>query len=200
MTPSIRRCLAELLVARFSKTFIEGYQSMTCRSMRMIHVAIVLALPFAAAAGQERGKPAKKQDTSFAAMQDRGKKAMGVDQYTSAHKFDATPTGGRIELQRDTADAAGVAQIRAHMREIAKAFASGDFATPGFVHMQDVPGTKVMRAKRSVITYEPRDLPHGAEVVIRTKDSAAVAAIHEFMTFQRGEHHAGGMDGMKHKP
>jgi hypothetical protein len=36
--------------------------------------------------------------------------------------------------------------------------------------------------------------------VIRTKDSAAVAAIHEFMAFQRGEHHAGGMDGMKHKP
>jgi len=175
---------------------------MTCRSMRMIHVAIVLALPFAAAVGQGSagGKPAKKPDTSFAALQDRGKKAMGVDQYTSTHKFDATPTGGRIELQRDTADAAGVAQIRAHMREIAKAFASGDFATPGFVHMQDVPGTKVMRAKRSVISYEPRDLPRGAEVVIRTKDSAAVAAIHEFMAFQRGEHHAGGMDGMKHKP
>ena len=175
---------------------------MTCRSMRMIHVAIVLALPFVAAVGQGSagGKPAKKPDTSFAALQDRGKKAMGVDQYTSTHKFDAMPTGGRIELQRDTADAAGVAQIRAHMREIAKAFASGDFATPGFVHMQDVPGTKVMRAKRSVISYEPRDLPRGAEVVIRTKDSAAVAAIHEFMAFQRGEHHAGGMDGMKHKP
>jgi len=58
----------------------------------------------------------------------------------------------------------------------------------------------VRRAKRSVISYEPRDLPRGAEVVIRTKDSAAVAAIHEFMAFQRGEHHAGGMDGMKHKP
>src|SRR6476660_6036719 len=121
MTPSIRRCLAELLVARFSKTFIEGYQSMTSRSMRMIHLAIVLALPFATAVGQgsASGKPAQKPDTSFAALQDRGKKAMGVDQYTSTHKFDATPTGGRIELQRDTADANGVAQIRAHMREIA---------------------------------------------------------------------------------
>jgi len=68
------------------------------------------------------------------------------------------------------------------------------------VHMREVPGAKVMAARRAFITYEPRDLPRGAEVVIRTKDSAAVAAIHEFMAFQRGEHHAGGMDGMKHKP
>lgn len=168
--------------------------------MRLMYIGVIIALPFAAAAAQATGKTTKKTDTAFSAMQERGKKAMGVDQYTSTHKFDATPTGGRIELQRDSADAAGVAQIRAHMRSIAKSFAAGDFATPGFVHMQDVPGTKVMRAKRSVISYEPRDLPRGGEVVIRTKDSAAVAAIHEFMAFQRGEHHAGGMDGMKHKP
>ena len=172
---------------------------LTMTLMRLIPLCAVLALPFSGASAQA-GKTSKKPDTSFSAMQDRGKKAMGVDQYTSTHKFDATPTGGRIELQRDSADAAGVAQIRAHMREIAKSFAAGDFAIPGFVHMQDVPGTKVMRAKRSLISYEPRDLPRGGEVVIRTKDSGAVAAIHDFMAFQRGEHHAGGMDGMKHKP
>jgi len=168
--------------------------------MRLILIGLVLAVPFAAAGAQAKEKAAKKADTAFTAMQERGKKAMGIDQYTSKHKFDATPTGGRIELQRDSVDAAGIAQIRAHMREIAKSFAAGDFSTPGFVHMQDVPGTKVMRAKRSAISYEPRDLPRGAEVVIRTKDSAAVAAIHEFMAFQRGEHHAGGMGGMTHKP
>ena len=172
---------------------------LTMKWMRLVQLSLALALPFSAATAQAQ-RTSKPSDTSFSAMQNRGKKAMGVDQYTSTHKFDATPTGGRIELQRDTIDAAGVAQIRAHMREIATSFAAGDFTTPGFVHMQDVPGTKVMRAKRSVISYEPRDLPRGAEVVIRTKDSAAVAAIHEFMAFQRGEHHAGGMDGMKHKP
>ena len=173
---------------------------LTMTSMRLIRLCVVFALPFSAASAQATGRAGKKPDTSFAAMQERGKAAMGVDQYTSSHKFDATPTGGRIELQRDSADAAGVARIRAHMREIATSFAAGDFATPGFVHMKDVPGTRVMREKRSVISYEPHDLPRGAEVVIRTKDSAAVAAIHEFMAFQRGEHHAGGMDGMKHKP
>src|SRR3954471_11589092 len=95
------------------------------------------------------------QDTSFAAMQQRGKQAMGVDQYTSTHKFDALPGGGRIELQRDTDDKEGIAVIRAHIRDIAKAFGAGDFSTPEFVHMQTVPGTKVMAARRAVITYEP---------------------------------------------
>jgi len=138
-------------------------------------------------------------DTGFAAMQDRGKKAMGVDQYTSSHTFDALPTGGRIELVRDTNDSVGVAQIRAHIREIARAFGSGDFTTPAFVHMQTVPGTKTMREKRTLIRYEARDGPRGAELLIRTNDAQALAAIHEFLAFQRGEHHAAGMAGeMKH--
>ena len=136
--------------------------------------------------------PAGAQDSSFAAMQRRGKQAMGVDQYTSTHKFDATPDGGRIELQRDVDDTAGVGVIRAHVRSIEKAFAAGDFSMPEFVHMRDVPGTRVMAEKRKLITYEAHDLPRGAELHIRTKDPAALAAIHEFMAFQRMDHHAGG--------
>ena len=136
--------------------------------------------------------PASAQDTTFAGVQIRGRAAMGVDQYTSTHRFDALPDGGRIELQRDTADSAGVATIRAHIRAIAKAFRNGDFSTPEFVHMRMVPGTDVMAAKRALISYEPRDLPRGAELRIRTTDPEAIAAIHRFMAFQRSDHHAGG--------
>ena len=136
--------------------------------------------------------PAAAQDTTFAGVQSRGRAAMGVDQYTSTHRFDALPDGGRIELQRDSADSAGVATIRAHIRAIATAFRSGDFSTPAFVHMRMVPGTDVMAAKRTLISYEPRDLPRGAELRIRTTDPDAVAAIHRFMAFQRSDHHAGG--------
>ena len=118
---------------------------------------------------------------------------MGVDQYTSTHRFDALPDGGRIELQRDVDDSAEVARIRAHMREIAHAFKAGDFSIPAMVHLRDVPGAKVMAARRSRITYEPRDLPRGAELYIRTDDAEARRAIHEFMAFQRGEHHATGV-------
>lgn len=136
-------------------------------------------------------------DSSFAAMQMRGEKAMGVDQYTSTHKFDALPDGGRIELQRDVDDTAGVSQIRAHLNEIATAFKSGDFSTPAFVHMQQVPGTRVMAAKRGVISYTYRDLPRGGELRIVTKDPEALEAIREFMAFQRQDHRAGGMDHRK---
>lgn len=134
-----------------------------------------------------------KHDTAFAAMQERGRAAMGVDQYTSTHHFDALPDGGRIELQRDVDDSVGVAQIRAHIRDIARAFKAGDFSTPATVHMRDVPGTKVMAARRAAITYEPRDLPRGAELRIHTADPDALRAIHEFMAFQRSEHHATGV-------
>jgi hypothetical protein len=128
-------------------------------------------------------------DSAFSAMQERGKQAMGVDQYTSTHHFDADADGGRIELQRDVDDTAGVAAIRHHLKEIATAFTAGDFSTPAFVHMQDVPGAKVMAAKHDVIAYTYRELPRGGELRIVSKDAAAVAAIHEFLAYQRREHH-----------
>lgn len=132
--------------------------------------------------------PSMPGDSAFDAMQQRGKQAMGVDQYTSAHHFEAQADGGSIELQRDVDDTAGVATIRRHLQELASAFGAGDFSTPGFVHMQDVPGTKVMAAKRAVITYTYRDRPRGGEVRIVTKDADAIAAIHEFLAFQQREH------------
>jgi hypothetical protein len=129
-------------------------------------------------------------DSAFGAMQERGKQAMGVDQYTSTHHFDAQADGGRIELQRDIDDTVGVAAIRQHLKDIAAAFAAGNFSTPGFVHMQEVPGTKAMAAKRDVITYTYRELPRGGEVRIVTKDADAIRAIHEFLAFQRRDHNA----------
>lgn len=146
------------------------------------------------AAHHSRHAPAQpKPDSAFAALQARGHQAMGVDQYTSTHRFDALPDGGRIELQRDTDDPEGVATIRAHLRSIADAFARGDFATPAFVHQGTVPGTDVMAARRAAIRYVYRDLPRGGELRIVTTDAEAVRAIHAFMAFQRGDHRAGGI-------
>jgi hypothetical protein len=131
---------------------------------------------------------------SFAALQARGQQAMGVDQYTSTHLFDALESGGRIELQRDVDDPAGVTQIREHLQAITKAFSSGDFSTPAFVHMQDVPGASVMASKRELITYRYSELPRGGQVLITTGDPDAIEAIHAFMAFQRQDHHAGGAE------
>jgi len=132
----------------------------------------------------------RADDSTFAGVQARGQEAMGVDQYTSEHRFEPLADGGRIELQRDSADRAGVATIRAHMRDIADRFSRGDFTIPGFVHSQDVPGTRVMTERKGRITYQANDLPGGAEVRIRSADSVAVAAVHEFLAFQRTDHRA----------
>jgi len=149
-----------------------------------MRLAALLALTVASSLAAQNG---------FDSMQSRGKTTMGVDQYTSTHVFDDLPNGGRIELQRDSSDSAGTAKIRAHFATIAKAFKAGDFSSPEFVHAQSVSGTAVMAAKKGEITYTVKDLPHGAELLITTSDPAAVTAIHEFLMFQRHEHHAAGM-------
>lgn len=131
-------------------------------------------------------------DAEFAELQERGQRAMGVDQYTSTHRFDALPDGGRIELQRDAEDAEGVATIRQHLQEVAAAFQAGDFRVPGFVHAQEVPDIGVMAAKKDVIAYTYAELPRGGEIRITTRDADAVRAIHEFIAFQRQDHRAGG--------
>jgi hypothetical protein len=133
----------------------------------------------------------RSDDAEFAAMQTRGAHVMGVDQYTSAHVFEDLPDGGRVVLERaDPADTTDIAKIRSHMRDIAAAFRAGDFTKPFEVHDQAVPGTAVMTARRAAISYDAKDLPRGGEVRLTSTDSAAVAAIHEFLAFQRNAHHA----------
>ena len=129
-------------------------------------------------------------DSAYAAMQERGRVVMGVDQYTSTHHFDDLPNGGRITLVRTVDDTAGAARIQQHLHSIATAFKAGDFTSPTSVHFKNVPGTRVMAEKKSVIGYSVRALARGAELTMQTTDPDAIRAIHEFLAFQRAEHHA----------
>ena len=151
---------------------------------------LLLIGAFMACTTQKKETP--PADSAFTALQERGAQAMGVDQYTSSHVFESLPDGGRIVLQRDSADSAGAATIRAHMRDIAARFSRGDFSIPGMVHAQTVPGTSEMAARRGQITYSADTLPRGAQVRIVTTDSAALAAVHAFLAFQRQDHRAAG--------
>lgn len=158
-------------------------------------VALAVGRPAAAQAEHQhhhQHADSASTDTAFAALQTRGKAEMGVDQYSSTHRFDDLSDGGRIELTRDPADSAGVRTIRDHLAGIARAFAAGDFSTPRAVHAREVPGTAIMAARRDVIHYEYKPLPGGGELRIRTADPEAVKAVHEFLAFQRGDHRAGG--------
>ena len=152
-----------------------------------------LALLLASACG---GQGDVDDDSAFAAVQQRGQTVMGVDQYTSSHVFEDLPDGGRVVLTRDDAsDTTAVRTIREHMRVIEAAFRRGDFTLPGQVHAREVPGTRVMRERRAVIDYQAVDRSSGAELRMTTTDSAALAAIREFLAFQRSDHRAAGHDG-----
>jgi hypothetical protein len=137
---------------------------------------------------------AMAQDSSYAALQERGAVFMGVDQAKSVHRFDALSDGGRIELQSSTGDSADVAAIRHHFQTIADQFAKGDFQTPFAVHAEKVPGTDVMQAKRDRIGYQLVNLPRGAALRLTSTDAEALRAIHDFMAYQRREHRAGGQE------
>jgi hypothetical protein len=178
---------------------------------RLLPVLLVAACTSAArdrdSAAPERGDTAAavaaahaaRSDSAFRALQSRGAAVMGVDQYTSAHVFESLPDGGRIVLERpDAADTAGVRTIREHMRMIAAAFRRGDFTAPGLVHAQQVPGTPVISSRADRIGYLAIDRPRGAEVRITTTDPDALAAVHEFLAFQRADHRAAGHEGMTH--
>lgn len=176
---------------------------------RLLSALLLAALPFGATPAHAAEPDAHAAcphhasaaaDPAFQALQERGKAAMGVDQDTSTHRFDKLADGGRIELQRDGDDPAGVARIREHLRDITAAFRAGDFRTPAAVHATEVPGTRELAARREAITYTFRELPRGGEVRIATKDPEALAAIHAFMDFQRQDHRAGGADGHAQHP
>src|SRR5688572_1728225 len=151
------------------------------RIILVVAVALTAAQP---ALGQT------KPDSTFHAMQMRGRIVMGVDQYTSAHKFESLPDGGRIELQRDVDDPKGADAIRQHLIAIANAFSKGDFSAPAMVHMKEVPGAAEMSARKTAIRYQYKELKRGGEIRITTRDRAAIRAIHDFLAFQRTEHHA----------
>ena len=148
--------------------------------------ALVVQSDPAAAQARSQSHP---HDSAYHAMQMRGKVVMGVDQYTSSHKFEDLSDGGRIELQRDRDDAQGTAAIRAHLKAISAAFQKGDFSAPALVHMKQVPGADEMAARKSAIRYTFKELPRGGEVRIVSTDPQAVRAVHRFLAFQRSEHH-----------
>jgi hypothetical protein len=125
-------------------------------------------------------------------LKTRGAEAMGFDQATTSHHFLLAADGGRIEVGvNDPADEAGRAQIRRHLKDIAEAFARGDFAKPFASHGEVPPGVATMRRRRAVIAYTYEETPAGGRVRISSSDRKATRAVHAFLTYQIREHATG---------
>jgi hypothetical protein len=133
-----------------------------------------------------------KQLEKEAELKKRGALAMGFDQDKTTHRFPVSPSGGSIEVDAvDADDHASRDQIRTHLREIAKSFASGDFEKPFQTHAEVPPGVPEMQRLQERIRYEFVETARGGAVRITTTDAAALAAVHAFLAYQSREHKHG---------
>lgn len=90
-------------------------------------------------------------------MESRGNVAMGFDHARATHHFIITPDGGEIRITANRVDdAKTVGEIRAHVRDIEKLFASGDFAKPEHIHGTMPPGATTMAELKGEIVYRYR--------------------------------------------
>jgi hypothetical protein len=125
-------------------------------------------------------------------LKKRGAAAMGFDQDATTHHFLLRADGGAIQVESNTpSDSATIAEIRAHLKEIAVAFGKGEFDKPFATHGEVPPGVPVMQANRELIKYRYEDRPGGGTVVLSTNNAEALKAIHDFMRYQITEHKTG---------
>jgi hypothetical protein len=123
-------------------------------------------------------------------MNERGAMVMGFDQEKTTHHFHLYPDGGAIDVVvKDSSDLKDRDAIRTHLPHIAAMFGDGDFEAPMLVHdSANVPGTAVLKARRAALRYTYVETPAGGRVDIVTTDSAALAALHDFLRYQIVEH------------
>jgi len=137
---------------------------------------------------------ADKTPDHYADVQKRGEAhaGMGFSQTETTHHFILTPAGGIIQVTaNDPGDRTSIEQVQTHFRHIAKLFSEGDFNIPHFVHNQTPPGVRTMQRLKGKITYTDERLDNGARLVIATRSSKALAAVHDFLRFQIKDHQTG---------
>ena len=125
-------------------------------------------------------------------MNARGDKAMGFSQTAATHHFVLLRDGGYVQATaNDATDSKTVEQIRMHLMDIKKKFAAGDFSAPELTHGKVPPGVPVMRKLKGDIKYNVEFVAGGGQLHIASKNSKAVAAIHDFLKFQIEDHETG---------
>lgn len=125
-------------------------------------------------------------------LEHRGNQGMGFAQDKTTHHFLLSKAGGAIQVTANSGkDKTTVGQVRMHLQHISRAFQSGDFNIPMFVHDQMPPGVPVMTKLKDQIRYKYEDVANGGRVVISSENPEAVSAVHEFLRFQITEHRTG---------
>jgi len=150
---------------------------------------LLLAFPFQQPGPKETQPFCPSQDMHVVGLNARGEMGMGFSQTATTHHFLLNSTGGAIVVQANSPEDSGSrANIRMHLRHIQRAFQSGDFDIPMFVHGTVPPGVPTMKRRAKNIRYSVEETPNGGRVLIQTTDQKALRAIHTFLRFQITEH------------
>jgi hypothetical protein len=122
----------------------------------------------------------------------RGDQGMGFLQDKTTHHFLLSKDGGTIQVTANSSqDSASIDEIRMHLRHIERAFRSGDFNIPMFVHDQTPPGVPAMTRLKDQLHYKYEPLKDGGRVRVTSANAEAIAAVHEFLRFQITDHKTG---------
>jgi hypothetical protein len=159
----------------------------------LMSILCALLVCSAMAAGQAHDDHSSAQpDSKHEEMNKRGDEGMGFDQDKITHHFLLRKDGGAIQVTADSADdKTSKEEIQMHLHHIARAFKSGDFDIPMFVHDQTPPGVATMKKLKNQIKYKYVAADNGGRVAISSANAEAVTAIHEFLKFQITEHQTG---------
>ena len=134
----------------------------------------------------------KEASQHQADVEKHGDEAMGFPHDKTTHHFRLYSDGGAIEVTvNDSKDSQNMQAIRSHLKHIAVMFSNADFSIPMFVHDQVPPGVAVMKKKHGEISFAFEELPAGGRVRIKSRNSDALKAIHDFLRFQIEDHHTG---------
>jgi hypothetical protein len=157
--------------------------------MRALLIAALLV--FVAPYSMPQDKPAA-QSGQHQGVVERGDHVMGFSHDKATHHFLLYPDGGAIEVESNSAnDAATRDEIRSHFGHIVKMFSAGDFSAPMLIHAQNPPGSATMKRLRDDIHYTLENTGRGARIRILTRNSEALAAVHQFLRFQIRDHQTG---------
>jgi len=157
------------------------------RSVLVPAVLIMASAAFAAQCSKAESAPQHQSE-----VMKHGEMAMGFSQTSSTHHFLLTASGGVVEVQANEAkDTMSREHIRHHLREISKSFGEGDFSSPMLTHGKVPPGVPEMQRQKRNISYTYVETDRGGKVVIRTSDTGALKAVHEFLRFQIEDHKTG---------
>jgi hypothetical protein len=141
---------------------------------------------------QEHATGASQHDHAQNELEHRGNQGMGFDQQKTTHHFLLRKDGGAIQVTANSsADKTSIDEIHMHLEHIARAFKSGEFDIPMFVHDQTPPGVPTMTKLKGQIKYSYEAMENGGQVVISSANAEAVKAVHEFLKFQITEHKTG---------